>query len=166
MHEPEKMSFKDWVYLIFLILIIILFIWTFVYYVRHPGSFSQVLEEQRQENEQARLTHQEKTANKIETINLTGIELDSNLTGVFGLGSGVLDNEYYYIAYQILENGGKKLFKMKAEYTTIFETLEENEQAYAEVELVYFLGGYITEEIRLYVPKNTIQKEYDFSLAK
>lgn len=49
---------------------------------------------------------------------------------------------------------------MNRDKVTIYETLNNNEQAYAEIKKAS-LG---IEEIKLYVPKNIIEKEINISL--
>lgn len=98
----------------------------------------------------------------VERIELASIDVTSNIEGRFYLGSGRINEKEYYAAYKILTDGGKKLYKMDATITTIYENLEENEIAYAEEIRDGF--GYL-EEIKLYIPKNTIKQEYDFSIG-
>lgn len=97
----------------------------------------------------------------VDRIELASIDVTSNIEGRFYLGSGRINEKEYYAAYKILTDGGKKLYKMDASVTTIYENLEENEMAYAEEIRDGF--GYL-KEIKLYIPKNTIKQEYDFSI--
>lgn len=97
------------------------------------------------------------------SINLNN-QTEGEMKGKFILGSGSVkektEEKYYYVAYQILDNGGKILFKMPADVTIIFDILESDASAYAEVD-ENALG---IQEVRLFIPENTIQQEYDFSL--
>lgn len=54
-----------------------------------------------------------------------------------------------------------KLVKFEAEKTVIYETLTSN-NAYAEISTN---GWGYTTEIKLYVPQDTIQTEYDFGIV-
>lgn len=81
--------------------------------------------------------------------------------GRFFLGSGSIDGRQYYVAYRVLEDGGKKYFKMDKDKTVIYDTLENADTSYAEIEKKSF--G-ITAKINLYVPKDTIVKTIDLSL--
>lgn len=95
-----------------------------------------------------------------EEVQLYSISTDKKYEGSFVLGSGSIDSQEYITAYQITEDGGKKYFKMNRDKVTIYETLNNNEQAYAEIKKAS-LG---IKEIKLYVPKNTIEKEINISL--
>lgn len=70
----------------------------------------------------------------------------------YGIGNSEIKTQNYYVCYQILEDGGLKLFKMDVEKTTIYET--DDDTAYA-------IQDISTEEIKLYVPRNTIKQEYN-----
>lgn len=97
----------------------------------------------------------------IEKIELASIALDSDISGRFYLGCGRIEEKEYYIAYKILEDGAKMIYKMDAAKTKIYETLGEDETAYAEE----IRDGYdFLKEIKLYIPKNTIKQEYNLSL--
>ncbi len=99
----------------------------------------------------------------IETIPLYSV-VSSNeyeYEGRFFLGSGSIDGRQYYVAYEILEDGGKKYFKMDKDKTVIYDTLENADTSYAEIEKS---GFGITTKINLYVPKDTIVKTIDLSL--
>lgn len=95
-----------------------------------------------------------------EEVQLYSISTDKEYEGSFVLGSGSIDSQEYITAYQITEDGGKKYFKMNRDKVTIYETLNNNEQAYAVIKKA-LLG---IKEIKLYVPKNTIEKEINLSL--
>lgn len=99
----------------------------------------------------------------IETIPLYSV-VSSNeyeYEGHFFLGSGSIDGRQYYVAYRVLEDGGKKYFKMDKDKTVVYDTLENADTSYAEIEKNSF--G-ITTKINLYVPKDTIVKTIDLSL--
>lgn len=85
---------------------------------------------------------------------------DKEYEGSFVLGSGSIDSQEYITAYRITEDGGKKYFKMNRDKVTIYDTLNNDEQAYAVIKRAS-LG---IKEIKLYVPKNTIEKEINLSL--
>lgn len=95
-----------------------------------------------------------------EEVKLYSISTDKEYEGSFVLGSGSIDSQEYITAYRITEDGGKKYFKMNRDKVTIYDTLNNDEQAYAEIKRAS-LG---IKEIKLYVPKNTIEKEINLSL--
>lgn len=95
-----------------------------------------------------------------EEVKLYSISTDKEYEGSFVLGSGSIDSQEYITAYQVTEDGGKKYFKMNRDKVTIYDTLNNDEQAYAEIKKTP-LG---VKEIKLYVPKNTIEKEINLSL--
>lgn len=97
-----------------------------------------------------------------QTVQLKSVEYENALDGQFILGCGSVNSESCYICYEILEDGGIKLLKLNAAKTTIYETLSENEMAYAEIDVNGFGEK---KEIRLFLPKNTIQVEYNMSLG-
>lgn len=95
-----------------------------------------------------------------EEVQLYSISTDKEYEGSFVLGSGSIDSQEYITAYRVTEDGGKKYFKMNRDKVTIYETLNNDEQAYAVIKKAS-LG---IKEIKLYVPKNTIEKEINLSL--
>jgi hypothetical protein len=95
-----------------------------------------------------------------EEVKLYSISTDKEYEGSFVLGSGSIDSQEYITAYRITEDGGKKYFKMNRDKVTIYDTLNNDEQAYVVIKRVS-LG---IKEIKLYVPKNTIEKEINLSL--
>lgn len=95
-----------------------------------------------------------------EEVQLYSISTDKEYEGSFVLGSGSIDSQEYITAYQVTEDGGKKYFKMNRDKVTIYDTLNNDEQAYAVIKKAS-LG---IKEIKLYVPKNTIEKEINLSL--
>lgn len=98
----------------------------------------------------------------VQTIELKSIDYMSQKEGHFSLGWGRVNEIDYYGCYEVLEDGGIKLRKLKSDITTIYQTLKENETAYAEITT----SGWGAElAIKLYVPENTIQVNYDFSLS-
>lgn len=97
----------------------------------------------------------------VSTVDLQSINYQNVLEGSFTLGCGKLDGQDYYICYQVLDDGGLKLIKFKAEQTVIYETLTSG-NAYAEISTN---GWGYTKEIKLYVPQGTIQTEYDFEIG-
>lgn len=64
-----------------------------------------------------------------------------------------LDSTQYYIGYEELNDGGKKLIKFNVEYTTIYDNLEESEKSYAEIEKIG-IDNPKTISVKVYVPKN------------
>lgn len=67
------------------------------------------------------------------------------------------------VCYKVREDGGKELVKFKAEDAIIYDILAADEMAYAEVSV----NGYgYTKEVKLYVPKDTIQVNYDFNVGE
>ena len=95
-----------------------------------------------------------------EEVKLYSISTDKEYEGSFVLGSGSIDSQEYITAYQVTEDGGKKYFKMNRDKVTIYDTLNNDEQAYAVIKKAS-LG---IKEIKLYVPKNTIEKEINLGL--
>ena len=95
-----------------------------------------------------------------ETTYLASVNYTSEVDGYFYIGHGSVKETQYYVAYEILEDGGKKLFKMRADITTIYDVLEADELAYAETDK----DGWGIVKIRLYVPKGTITQDYNLSL--
>lgn len=95
-----------------------------------------------------------------EEVQLYSISTDKEYEGSFVLGSGSIDSQEYITAYRITEDGGKKYFKMNRDKVTIYDTLNNDEQAYAMIKRAS-LG---IKEIKLYVPKNTIEKEINLNL--
>lgn len=91
-----------------------------------------------------------------EKVELCSLEASNGTHGSFVLGCGSIQNETYYAGYKINSDGGKEHYKMPASQTVIYETLPEGGGAYAEVTKDGF--GFI-RKIKLYIPKNTIQKE-------
>lgn len=95
-----------------------------------------------------------------EEVKLYSISTDKEYEGSFVLGSGSIDSQEYITAYRVTEDGGKKYFKMNRDKVTIYDTLNNDEQAYAVIKRAS-LG---IKEIKLYVPKNTIEKEINLNL--
>lgn len=95
-----------------------------------------------------------------EEVKLYSISTDKEYEGSFVLGTGSIDSQEYITAYRVTEDGGKKHFKMNRDKVTIYDTLNNDEQAYAVIKRAS-LG---IKEIKLYVPKNTIEKEINLSL--
>lgn len=95
-----------------------------------------------------------------EEVQLYSISTDKEYEGSFVLGSGSIDSQEYITAYRITEDGGKKYFKMNRDKVTIYDTLNNDEQAYAMIKRAS-LG---IKEIKLYVPKNAIEKEINLNL--
>lgn len=95
-----------------------------------------------------------------EEVQLYSISTDKEYEGSFVLGSGSIDSQEYITAYRVTEDGGKKYFKMNRDKVTIYDTLNNDEQAYAVIKRAS-LG---IKEIKLYVPKNTIEKEINLNL--
>lgn len=88
-----------------------------------------------------------------ETIQLYSIDPEQEIYGKFTLGSGFIQSNEVYAAYQILEDGGKKYFTMDKRITVIYETLIADEKPYAEITKNYVKG---IKSIKLYVPEGTI----------
>lgn len=103
---------------------------------------------------------------KIETekIELYSVVLDDGVEGRFILGSGYLGNKQYFVAYRVLEDGGKAIYKMDANISVIYDTLESGESAYVEKETKVMILGSYPISYKIYVPQGTITQEYDLSL--
>lgn len=100
-----------------------------------------------------------------EKIELYSVVVDDGVEGRFVVGSGYLDNKHYFVAYRVREDGGKVIYKMDADISVIYDTLESGESAYVEKEtkVSELLGPYETS-YKIYVPQGTITQEYDLSL--
>lgn len=97
-----------------------------------------------------------------ETSSILSIAYRENVSGQFVLGTGMVSGQEYYTCYERLEDGGIVLLKLNAETTVIYQSLNEGEEAYVEKEVTKY-GSVISA--KLYVPTNTIQKEYNLDLA-
>lgn len=95
-----------------------------------------------------------------EEVQLYSISTDKEYEGSFVLGSGSIDSQEYITAYRVTEDGGKKYFKMNRDKVTIYDTLNNDEQAYAVIKR----ASSEIKEIKLYIPKNTIEKEINLNL--
>ena len=92
---------------------------------------------------------------QITTIKIKSIQYDKQTNSQFILGTGSLDNTDYYVCYEILDDGGLVLKKLNAERTIIYETLNENAEAYIE------LNPNFGKKDKIFVPKNTIKIKYE-----
>lgn len=105
-----------------------------------------------------------------ETVRLFSLVLNSETQGenkgFFWLGTGYVkgdfETEHFYVAYEVLEDGGKRLIKFPSDTTVIYDTLGDGEEAYAKIDKDY----YGRQKIRLYVPKGTMYQEFDLSLME
>lgn len=102
--------------------------------------------------------------NNIPIASIT-VKSETNITADgFFLGIGKIEGKssekQYYVAYQILEDGGKQILKMDIEKTIIYDTLEDK-NAYAEIDKN---GNGKLIAIRLYVPKGTVTQNFDLSI--
>lgn len=79
--------------------------------------------------------------------------IGGELSGSAILGLGDIDGSFgrktYYTGYKIEENGGKTFFRMDAEKVRVFETLEDGDQIYVEIDE----NGHGIQEVRLYTPE-------------
>lgn len=87
--------------------------------------------------------------------------ISSNEENIFVLGVGNLGNDEYFVCYKEDENGSLIIKTFSSENTTICKTLESDEEAYAEITTT--LSG---TKNKIYVPKDTIQVEYNLSLTE
>ena len=97
-----------------------------------------------------------------ETVSILGVSFQESTEGHFALGYGFIRGEEYYACFQKDEDGGISLLKLNADVTTIYPTLSDNEEAYAVMEIGLLES---INSAKLYVPANTIQKQFDFSLG-
>lgn len=104
-----------------------------------------------------------------QTVKLVSLDYTSEIEGKFhgfslglsGSVNGTISEASYYVAYQVLEDGGKSLYKIPANITILYDTLENGQDGYAEVDI----NDYgTTKAIRLYVPKGTVPHNYDVSI--
>jgi hypothetical protein len=103
------------------------------------------------------------SVNENSTYYLQSVVLDNNFEGSFVLGTGMLNGESYYIAYEIQSDGGKILKKYDADSVIVYDTLEHGDTPYLKKSISGFLGTNV--EIKLYVPKDTIDKNLDIDLS-
>ena len=97
------------------------------------------------------------------TYNITSLDVGSDSKGRFCMGSGYVEDEEYYFVYEILEDNGKKLRKLKSSKTTVYDNLTADDQAYVEI---YMLFGLYEHEIRIYVPEGSFIEQYDFDVKE
>jgi len=98
----------------------------------------------------------------MENIELYSIGTDKSIEGRFVMGSGNIKTKEVYTAYQIMNDGGKKYYTMDRDITTIYENLDTNATAYAEI---YRKGLFnVIVQIKLYVPQDTIIQEINIDL--
>ena len=95
-------------------------------------------------------TRSEIVTEKILLEDLCYVEGKTSVT--FGWGSGVLSENTYYVAYKILEDGGKMLIEIPTEGTIVYETLKSSENSYMEIDKNNI--GFVKAR-RLYVPEGT-----------
>lgn len=89
------------------------------------------------------------------TVQLKSLFYNSQISGGFTLGTGHFEEKDYYVCYEILDDGGLQLFKLDANDTIIYETLDTQE-AYVEISHEF------NTKNKLYIPKNAIKVEYNF----
>lgn len=89
------------------------------------------------------------------------IDTSTRVSGRFVMGSRRAEEKEYYCCYKLLDDGGKEFVKYPMADTTIYETLKEGEQPYAETDI-----GFWKTTRKIYVPENTIIQEYDLSIPK
>lgn len=77
---------------------------------------------------------------------------ESKTSGTFGMGSGVLSENTYYVAYKILEDGGKMLIEIPTDGTVVYETLKSGEKSYLEIDKNNI--GFVKAR-RIYIPEGT-----------
>lgn len=95
-----------------------------------------------------------------QTVRLKSINYKNETEDSFSLGYGIEGEIRYYVCYAPFGSSHVKLLKLEAEITTIHNTLPENKEAYVEIDSDIWGNR---KAIRLYLPKNTIQVDYDFS---
>ena len=95
------------------------------------------------------------------TRNYEIMTISSNEENTFVLGVGNLGNDEYFVCYTEDKNGSLIIKTFSSENTTICKTLESDEEAYAEI-TTNFSGT----KNKLYVPKDTIQIEYNLGLTE
>lgn len=98
----------------------------------------------------------------MEIIELYSIGTDKNIEGRFVMGRGNIETKEVYTAYQIMNDGGKKYYTMDRDITTIYENLDTNATAYAEIYRKGIINAIV--QIKLYVPQNTIIQEINIDL--
>jgi len=96
-----------------------------------------------------------------EVINIVALNYETDIKGSFILGFGNMSTKKYYVAYKVLDDGGKQLIEMDAEDVIIYDSLGNDEQAYLEIDKNYY--GRETAK-RLYVPQNTIIENYELKI--
>jgi len=96
-----------------------------------------------------------------EVINIVALNYETDIKGSFILGFGNMSTKKYYVAYKVLDDGGKQLIEMDAEDVIIYDSLGNDEQAYLEIDKNYY--GRETAK-RLYVPQNAIIENYELKI--
>ena len=96
-----------------------------------------------------------------EMINIVTLNYETDIKGSFILGFGNMSTKKYYVAYKVLDDGGKQLIEMDAEDVIIYDSLGNDEQAYLEIDKNYY--GRETAK-RLYIPQNTIIEDYELKI--
>lgn len=161
MNDKMRMISKICGFLSAILMCFALIIMLFILFYQHKEN--RLLEEERQ-----KVTKQIVSLSSIDCSSLSSIDCSSQLEGSikgsfymgYGNVKGELGETQYYVTYRILEDGGKKLYKLPADVTIIYDTLEVGSQAYAEVDSNYY--GVVSAKV--YVPVGTIVQDYDLSL--
>lgn len=149
--NEEQMSIGDIVYIIIFVVLCIAMIVAAVVGILYAGkNIKDNTDEIKQMTEEIHTT----------TIPLQSISVTTRTEGSFYYGVGKVGEKEYYVAYRILDDGGKQLYKMEAAITIIYDTLNSGQQAYVEEDA----NAYGVKAYRLYVPQNAIEQKYDLSL--
>lgn len=106
---------------------------------------------------------EKKDMNIVKKVELASMALNQSSEESFVLGTGTRNGSLYYIAYEVNEDHSKSIYEMESNITKIYDVLDKGEVPFAEeIKDGY---GYL-KEVKLYIPKNIIQQEYDFSLSQ
>jgi len=106
-----------------------------------------------------------KTLDETKTFkyNIESVVSSKGAEGSFILGTGNINDEAYFLAYETQDDGGKVLRKYDSARVIIYENLENNKEPYVE-KTEYQLTGEL-KECKLYFPRDTIKKEVDINLS-
>ena len=106
------------------------------------------------------ITYNELPNHDTEKIDIVSMETVNGTYGNFTFGSGQINNKEYFVCYAVLEDGAKRLIKIPADESKIYDTITGDDKPY--VELRRTKGGNIISG-DLHIPNNYIINEYGFN---
>lgn len=104
--------------------------------------------------------------------NIVALEDNTDIEGRLYYRTGYIEENLYYYYMESLSNGGKKIGKIKAEETTVFEGSDnykvEFYKSTRKAKDYLFLGIMTMEDVQyktyLYVPKDTVINNYNIDM--